>query len=108
MDSSEVSEEQQYMRLRMAFLHWAGCLGLFILLVVLATSLDSAIFGNLAFLFYLVAGFYLNRAVLRSIIEWHPMYNTLGNVTSDKLKFFFLWPLTYFFLFMRLGINKVL
>lgn len=37
-----------------------------------------------------------------------PLYNTLYNVTSAKLKFFFFWPLTYLFLFMRLGINKVL
>ena len=36
------------------------------------------------------------------------MYNSLYNVTSDKLKFFFLWPIMYFFLFMRLDINKVL
>ncbi len=96
------------MRLRVAFLHWAGCLGVFVLLVVLASSFGSSLFGNLAFLFYIGAGFYLSRAVLRKIIEWHPMYNTLYNVTSDKLKFFFLWPITYFFLFVRLGINKVL
>lgn len=96
------------MRLRVAFLHWAGCLSAFILLVVLASSFSSNFFGNLAFFFYFGAGFYLSRAVLRKIIEWHPMYNTLYNVTSDKLKFFFLWPITYFFLFMRLGVNKVL
>lgn len=96
------------MRLREAFLHGVECLGTFILLVVLASSLESSLFGNLAFFFYLGAGFYLSRAVLRKIIERHPMYNTLYNVTSDKLKFFFLWPITYFFLFMRLGINKVL
>ncbi len=108
MESPEVNNEQQSMRLRVAFLHWAGCLGVFVLLVVLASSFGSSLFGNLAFLFYIGAGFYLSRAVLRKIIEWHPMYNTLYNVTSDKLKFFFLWPITYFFLFVRLGINKVL
>lgn len=96
------------MRLRVAFLHWAGCLGTFILLVFLSSSMESPLFGNLAFFFYIGAGFYLSRAVLRRIIEWHPMYSTLYNVTSDKLKFFFLWPITYFFLFMRLGVNKVL
>jgi len=108
MDSPEVNNEQQSIRLRVAFLHWTGCLGVFILLVVLASSFDSGIFGNLALIFYIGAGFYLSRAVLRKIIEWHPMYSTLYNVTSDKLKFFFLWPITYFFLFMRLGINKML
>lgn len=108
MDSPEVTNEQQSMRLRIAFLHWAGCLGAFILLVVLAASFDSTAIGNVALLYYLSAGFYLSRVVLRKIIEWHPMYNTLYNVTSDKLKFFFLWPITYLFLFFRLGINKVL
>ena len=96
------------MRLRVAFVHWAGCLSAFILLVVIASSFSSNLFGNLAFLFYIGTGFYLSRAVPRKIIEWHPMYNSLYNVTSDKLKFFFLWPILYFFLFMRLGINKVL
>lgn len=108
MDSSEVNNEQAGMRLRVAFMHWAICLAVFIILVVLASSLNSSLFGNLAFFFYLGAGIYLNRAVLRQIIEWHPVYNTLYNVTSDKLKLFFFWPITYFFLFMRLGINRVL
>ncbi len=107
MDSSEATNEQG-MQLRVAFMHWAGCLGAFTLLVVLALSFSISIFGNLAFFFYLGAGFYLSRAVLRRIIEWHPMYNTLYNVTSGKLKFFLFWPIAYFFLFVRLSINKVL
>lgn len=108
MDSPEVSNEQESMRLRVAFIHWGACLAVFSLLVILTSSFNSGIFGNLAFIFYLGAGFYLSRAVLRRIIEWHPMHNTLHNVTSDKLKFFFFWPITYFFLFIRLGINKAL
>jgi hypothetical protein len=108
MDSPEMGNKQGNMRLRVAFVHWAACLGVFILLVALAVSFDSSIFGNLALFFYLGTGFYLNRAILRKLIEWHPMYNTLYNVTSDKLRFFFLWPITYLFLFMRLGVNKVL
>ncbi len=109
MDSQNVSEhEHEGMRLRVAFIHWAACLGVFILLVVLASVFESSIFGNLAFFFYFVVGFYLNRAVLRKIVEWHPMHNTLGNITSEKLKFFLLWPITYLFLFISLGVNKVL
>lgn len=107
MDSAETSNEQQGIQLRVAFMLWAGCLGALALLIVLASSLSLNIFG-LIILFYLGVGFYLNRSVLRRLIEWHPMYNTLDNVTSEKLKFFFLWPITYFFLFIRLGINKVL
>lgn len=107
MDSAE-SLEQQGMRLREAFLHWAACLGAFALVVAIAVTFSSGVVGNLAFLLYFGVGFYLSRAVLSRIIEWHPMYNTLYNVTTAKLKFFFFWPVTYLFLFMRLGINKIL
>jgi hypothetical protein len=106
LDASDISNQQVGMRLRVAFLHWAACLAIFALLIVIAKHVD--IFVLLAMLFYPAAGVYLNRSVLRKLIEWHPMYNTLYNVTSEKLKFFFLWPITYLFLFVRLGINKVL
>jgi len=59
--------EQQEMRLRSALLHWASCLGIFILLLVLS-GYHSA-FGSLAFFFYLGAGFYLSRTMLRRIVE---------------------------------------
>jgi len=108
MDSPEMSNKQENLRLRVAFFRWITCLGVFVLLVVLAVALDSSIIGYLAFFLYLGIGLYMNRTVLRKLIEWHPMYNTLYNVTSDKLRFFFLWPITYLFLFIRLGINKVL
>lgn len=108
MEALETTDEQQGMRLRDAFLHWASCLGAFILLVILASFFNSGLFGNLAFFFYLGAGIYLSRAVLRKIIEWHPVNATLYNMTSYKLKLFFLSPIMYFFLFVRLGINKVL
>jgi positive regulator of sigma E activity len=104
----QVSNDQEKMRLRVAFLHWLGCLSIFILLAILVYFFSSKLFENLAILFYLGAGFYLSRSVLRKIIEWHPTYSTLYNVTSAKLKFFWLWPIAYFFLFVRLGINKIL
>jgi len=109
------NEQQEAMRLRVAFLHWAACLAGFIVLWMLGSAFGSSFggwFGLLAllgtFFWYFAAGVYLNRGVLRKIIVWHPMYNTLYNVTSEKLKFFFLWPITYFFLFVRLGINKAI
>jgi len=108
VDSTDVNNQQQNMRLRSAFLHWIGCVAAFVLLVAIASKFDSSMFGTLAFFFYFGAGIYLNRGVLRRIIEWHPMYSTLHNVTSAKLQYFFLWPITYFFLFIRLGINRLL
>jgi hypothetical protein len=102
----DIGSQQASMRLRVAFLHWAACLAIFIILIVLANVFDPL--ALLALLFYPVAGVYLNRSVLRRLVEWHPMYNTLYNVTSAKIKFFLFWPISFFFLFVRLGINKVL
>jgi hypothetical protein len=55
---------------------------------------------------YLAAGFVLNRVVLRGLIEWHPMYNTLSNVSTGKLKMLIFWPLTYPVLFFQLLVSK--
>lgn len=57
---------------------------------------------------YFAFGFYLNRVVLRGLIEWHPLYNYVENVSRAKLLYFFLWPLTYPVLFFQLAVNKVL
>jgi fatty acid desaturase len=57
---------------------------------------------------YFTFGFVLNRVVLRSLIEWHPMYNTLYNVSSAKFNAFLFWPFSYAILFVRLAVNKIL
>lgn len=64
--------------------------------------------GIIAFIAYIAFGFVLNRVVLRGLIEWHPMYNTIENVSSAKLSSFALWPLSYAALFFKLAVNKVL
>jgi len=108
MGQPEAQTNQDSMRLRDAFKIWAICLGVFIFVLVLAVKLESSFFGNLAFLGYFAIGAYLSRTVLRRIVEWHPMYNTLENVSSEKLWMFMFWPIQYFSLFIRLGINKAL
>ena len=57
---------------------------------------------------YLGCGIYLNRAVLRKLIEWHAIYNTLENVSNAKLTAVVFWPFSYAFLFIRIAINKAL
>jgi hypothetical protein len=96
----------EVMKLRTAFKIWGICLGIFILLCFGGYYFD--LLGAIAFFFYLGAGFYLNRNVLARLVEWHPVYNTLDNVTSEKLKFFIGWPILYLPLFVKLGIDKVL
>ncbi len=91
------------MSLRIAVLHYTACLGIFMALCMLPNPCPS-----LAFFFYPGAGIYLNRKVLRELIEWHPMHDTLSNVANAKLSAVIFWPISYFNLFFQLTINKVL
>ena len=95
------------LKLRHAWLIWFCCLAIWIGLFVLA-SVTLKFFANVAFVFYIVAGFYLNKKVLPRLIEWHPVFNTLDNVSMEKLKLFIAWPLTYGLLLSKLSINKIL
>lgn len=96
------------MRLRVALLHWIVCVGVFALLVIFANTWLPSIFVNLSIFFCIAAGIYLNRKVLGKIVEWHPMYDTLEGVASDKLRFFIFWPVSYLALFSRIIVNRVL
>jgi len=76
---------------------------------MLNLSLSTTWFpGMITFIAYLAFGYVLNRVVLRNLIEWHPMYNTIENVSGAKLSSFFLWPFSYASLFFKLAVNKVL
>lgn len=72
----------------------------------LFTILIRAIF--LSIIAYIVCGIYLNRIVLRRIIDWHPIYNTVENVYKGKLYMMFLWPISYPILFIKLAVDKFL
>ena len=57
---------------------------------------------------YFAFGLYMNRVVLRGLIEWHPIYNYVENVAKAKLSYFLLWPLRYPVLFFQLAVDKAL
>lgn len=57
---------------------------------------------------YLVIGIVFSRILLRRLIEWHPVYNTLQGVANSKLKMALFWPLTYPLLFIRLVVVRYL
>ena len=59
------------------------------------------------FIGYLILGVVLNRAILKNL-EWHPVYNTLGNVAKAKLFSILLWPLSYLILIGSMVINRYL
>jgi hypothetical protein len=77
----------------------------FIVLVNLAVSV-AWFSGAIPFFAYFVFGFIMNRLVLRGLIDWHPVYNTLENVSSGKLRSLIFWPISYPVLFFRLGVVK--
>jgi hypothetical protein len=104
MSVGEVQTKTQ-MTIGKGFGIYTALLAVLIVLIKLSGSL-SGFPGIIPFAFYLVAGFMLNRIVLRGLIEWHPVYNTLDNVSSGKLRSLILWPLVYPSLFFKLGVVK--
>ncbi len=76
---------------------------------MLKLAMSTAWFPNGALIAYhLAAGFVLNRWVLRDLVQWHPQHATLNNVVKAKLSAFFLWPLAYAGILIRMLIDKVL
>ncbi len=88
-----------------AIMIYAGSLSVLFVLIGLTASIQSFP-GVIAFVGYVVLGFLLNRIVLRGLIEWHPVYNTLENVSSAKLGMLTLWPIRYPALFFKLLVSK--
>lgn len=76
---------------------------------MLKLAMSTAWFPNGALIAYhLAAGFVLNRWVLRELVQWHPQHATLNTVVKAKLSAFFLWPLAYAGILIRMLIDKVL
>lgn len=76
--------------------------GLFFLIQFDITSIFLFVF------LYLTGGIYLNRAVLRKIVEWHPVHSTVENVYKTKLGMIALWPILYPILILKLIVVKFL
>ncbi|MDP2152211.1 MAG: hypothetical protein Q8J66_00930 [Methylotenera sp.] len=107
MDAN-IEQSNTVIKLRVAFMYWLICLAILILCFLIGGYFNIQSLGTVGFIFYLCAGIYLSKKVLANLIEWHQMYNTLDNVTSDKLKYLALWPVMYPILFMKLGVQKIL
>jgi len=107
MSDIENQSEQPGISLRKSIGIYAALVAAFIVMLNL-TFATTWFPGIIAFVAYVAFGFALNRVVLRRLIEWHPMYNTIQNVSSAKLSSFALWPLSYPSLFFKLAVNKVL
>lgn len=82
----------------------AFLVGMFVLIKL--ASATTWFPGAIPFFSYFVFGFLMNRVVLRGLIEWHPVYNTIENVSSSKLRALTFWPISYPALFFKLGVVK--
>jgi len=95
------------LRLRVAIVHWVACaVAWAAVCAAVAAGLPGG--ATLVGVGYLAAGVWLNRRVLRRLVDWHPVHATLDNVTSTKLSALLLWPLVYPVLFFRLVVVRVL
>lgn len=89
------------MSLGVAWGIYLGALGVFALLISLG-------WYSPLFMLYLITGFIMTKVVMGSLIEWHPVHNTVSNVFGAKVGMFFLWPLRMGILLIQLSINKAL
>lgn len=64
--------------------------------------------GAISALIYLVSGFVMTRFVMRGLIEFHPVHNTIANVFSAKIWMFLLWPIQMGILLLKLSVNSAL
>ena len=62
--------------------------------------------GEISVIIYIAGGVCLNRFVLRRIVVWHPIYNTVDNVYKGKLHMFAFWPVSYPILLIKLAVVK--
>ena len=75
------------------------------LIWVAAMAIPKLPLGTLV---YFAAGFVMTRYVMRGIMDFHPVYNTIGNVFSAKVSMFLLWPLSMLLLLFKLSVNAAL
>lgn len=99
------------LKLRKACLYYVSCVGILLLsagflALIFGSDSQASVIG--IWLNYAGLGLVMNRAVLRRIIDWHPVNKTIRNVFNTKLRTFLFWPIAYPWLFLRLAIIKIL
>ncbi len=57
---------------------------------------------------YLVAAFVMTRYVMRNLIEFHPLHDTVSNVFTAKIGMFLMWPVSMLILLFKLTVNRSL
>lgn len=104
---SEIQEagSPEPMAIGKAVAYYGAALTLLGVVVAMTVKIES-LSGTLLVLTYPALGIVLNRVVLKRLIVWHPMRNTLHNVATAKLGMVLLWPIRYPVLFFQLLVDK--
>jgi hypothetical protein len=84
---------------------YAAALAIFIVVFYLGVAV-SWFPGILTVIVFFALGVALSRVVLRGLVEWHPVYNTLENVSASKVRMLLAWPFAYPVLFFQLLVSK--
>ncbi|MGH6637345.1 MAG: hypothetical protein ACREBY_01935 [Polaromonas sp.] len=87
---------------------WLIYLGAMLLWIGSLLMPYGTVTGLISIVLYLGFGFVMTRYVMRDLIEFHPMYNTVANVFSAKIWMFLLWPIQMFILLFKLTVNSAL
>lgn len=104
-ERSKAASQSGVMPLMTALGHYGIAWAALIVGMVTASLLKLPL---LAFIVYIGAGVFLNRTVLRNLIQWHPMYNTLDNVFKAKVVNVVFWPLTYLVLILKIAVVRAI
>ena len=97
----EIESGNPRLKLSHAIAIYVGCLCILFSIIIFWTPV-------IAILAYFALGVFLNRIVLRRLIDWHPSFNTLSNVATTKLRTAVFWIVQYPILFWQLFIATFL
>ncbi|PLY12880.1 MAG: hypothetical protein C0631_15595 [Sedimenticola sp.] len=111
MDNNIDAYSTPSMPLRKAWLFyglaWLALTGLWLIMGAIEFIAGTNLPGLFILLLigYLAIGVTLNIKVLRQLVVWHPMYNTIDNTANAKTHMFVLWPFTYPYLFIQMAVS---
>ncbi|MFC5522607.1 zinc ribbon domain-containing protein [Polaromonas jejuensis] len=87
---------------------WMIYLGAALLCMGSLRMASGTVTGWVTVLIYLASSLVMTRYVMRNLIEFHPVHNTVGNVFSAKIWMFLLWPFHMLVLLFKLTVNRLL
>ena len=87
---------------------WMIYLGAMLLWMGSLRMASGTVTGWITVLLYLASSLVMTRYVMRNLVEFHPVHNTIGNVFSAKIWMFLLWPYHMLVLLFKLTVNRSL